>query len=269
MKKFFAVFFVLAALAGAGLFIGWAQRGVPPGSYGVLRSRSHGTDPRLVAPGEFRWVWYRLIPRNAQMSHFRLVPVNRQFSERGVLPSGRIFSAFLGIQEDFSWEISASMSFRLRPDALVALVDARDIRSQEELDRHLAEIADEMRAVVIRWFNQGSDAVRQADALLQVGEAPALSREIEMRFPSVADFSLRIISARLPDFGLYDQARTQHGEFLALQREHIAEGLAGLTMDRLGAFSRIAELELYGDLLTRFPILLEYLALEGRMARLE
>jgi len=264
MKKFFAVVFLLAALAGAGLFAGWAQRGLPPDAYGVLRSRSHGTDPALVVPGEFRWVWYRLIPTNARLSAFRLAPVQRNFSERGVLPSGRIYSAFLGIQEDFSWEISGSMSFSLRPDALVPLVVARNMSAQEDLDRYLNEIAEEIRAVIVGWFGRGGEGVRDADGLLRLGEIPALTGEIQRRFPSLANFSLRITSARLPDFELYEQARRQHGEFLALQRAHIADGLAPLTMDRLWAFSRIAELELYGDLLTRFPILLEYLALEGR-----
>jgi len=269
MKKFFATFLILVVLAGLGLFFGWAQRGVPPDSYGVLRSRSHGTDPDLVIPGEFRWVWHKLIPTNAQTSVFRVRPVQRQFHARGILPSGRVYSAFMGLQEDFSWEINAVMSFRLRSDALIPLVTAQNIGTQEELARFESDLADEMEAVIIRWIDQGDDFAWQADELLLIGEIPALAREIERRFPKVTDFSLRVNSARFPDFALYEQVRSLHGEFVALQREFIAGGLTDMARNRLETFMRIEELELYGALLTRFPILLEYLIIEDRRMRTE
>ena len=263
MKKFFATLFVLIVLAGLGLFFGWAQRGVPPDAYGVLRSRSHGTDPSLIVPGEFRWVWYKLIPTNAQTSVFRVRPVQRQFHARGTLPSGRVYSAFMGLQEDFSWEINAVMSFRLRSEAIIPLVKAQNIGTQEELAAYESGLAYEMEAVIIRWIDQGREFAWQAEDLLQVGELPALAREIGGRFPNVTDFSLRVNSARLPDFALYEQVRSLHREFVALQREFLAGGLTDMARSRLETFMRIEELELYGALLTRFPILLEYLVIEG------
>ena len=272
MKKFLAVVFVLAALAGAGLFFGWAQRGVPPDAYGVLRSRSHGLDPALVVPGEFRWVWHKLIPTNASTSVFRIRPVALSFSERGELPSGRIYSAFLGthlgIDGDFSWEISGSMSFALRREALVPLVEARNVGTQEELELYLDGLAGEIKAFVLTRFGSG-ELARQADSLILAGEIPGLAREIEGRFPNIADFSLRIGSARLPDFALYEQARAAHGEFFALRKEYISGRLPEMAEGRLNAFTRIEELELYGELLTRFPILLQYLMIEGRGAGAE
>ena len=267
MKKFFATFLILAALAGTGLFFGWAQRGVPPDAYGVLRSRSHGIDPSLVVPGEFRWVWYKLIPTNARTSAFRIRHVQRQLHARGTLPSGRVYSAFMGLQEDFSWEINAVMSFRLRSEAIIPLVETRNIGTQEELAGFESDLADEMEAVILRWIDQGGDFAWQADDLIRAGEIPALALEIERRFPYVTDFSLRINSARLPDFALYEQVRSLHREFVALQREFIAGGLTDMARNRLETFIRIEELELYGALLTRFPILLDYLELEARMAR--
>ncbi|MCL2558497.1 MAG: hypothetical protein FWE09_08455 [Treponema sp.] len=265
MKKFFVVLFILVLLAGAGLFFGWAQRGVPPGAEGVLISRSHGVDGRLVTAGEFRWIWQRLIPTNSRMLSFRRTVAHRQFSDSGALPSGRIYAAFLGIQEDFSWEISGSLSFRLRSSALIPLVESGLAQDQAELDAYMGALADEMRAVVIGWFDR--DAARGTQALLTLGEIPALSAEIERRFPSVEGFSLRIVSARLPDFELYEQARAQHREFIAMQREHVESGMAAMAADRLWAFSRIAELELYGDLLSRFPVLLDLLSIEGALSR--
>jgi len=273
MKKFLATVLALATLGGAGLFFGWAQRGVPPDSYGVLRSRSHGTDPSLITPGEFRWVWYKLIPTNAQVSAFRLRPVQRQFSARGALPSAGVYSGFMranaaflgmtGVAEDFSWEISAAMSFRLRPGALIPLVESRGIGSQEELDGHTAALADEMAAFIIRWAQDSDDFAWNAGTLLLDGDLPALAREIERRFPETADFSLRVTSARLPDFGLYDHVRGLYRDFMARWEEAIADDLPDLAARRRDNLARNEELEMRGALLTRFPILLEYLRIEG------
>jgi len=268
MKKFFAVFFVLA-LAGSGLFFGWAHRGLPPDSYGVLRSRTHGTDSRLIVPGEFRWVWYRLIPTNARLSAFRIRPFQRQFHAGGTLPSGRIYSAFVGLRDDFSWEINAVMSFRLRTESLVSLVDAMNIGTQEELARHENLLADELEAVILSWIDRGDSFVRHTDALLRGEEIPELSREVERRFPDITDFSLRINSVRLPDFDMYDRVRALHGEFVVLQKELIRGGLPDLAMSRLETFVRLEKLELHGALLTRYPVLLDYLLIEDGRARRE
>ncbi|MCL2600112.1 MAG: hypothetical protein FWD88_02910 [Treponema sp.] len=267
MKKFLATVFVLVVLAGLGLFFGWAQRGVPPDSYGVLRSRSHGLDPGLVVPGEFRWVWYRLIPTNARVQVFRIRPFQRQFRAAGVLPSGRIYSAFVGLRDDFSWEVNATMSFSLRPEALIPLAETRNIGTQEELDDHKSDLADEIQAFVSRWIDQGGEFARHTDTLLGGGELRALSMEIERRFPDVAGFSLRINSARLPDFGMYERVRELHGEFITLQKDLIRDGLPDMALDRLETFVRLERLELHGALLTRYPILLEYLTIEDRRSR--
>jgi len=264
MKKFLAVVLVVVAVSGLVLFMGWAQRGVPPDSVGVLRTKSHGTDPDLVVPGGFRWAWQRLIPTNSRVSVFRLGPVQRRFRASGELPSGRVFAAFLGIREDFSWELDAALSFSLRPEVLVSLAEAENMAGQEDLDGYLDGLSAEIGAFAVRWFDMGgAESVARADDLVRVGGIPALSAEVERRFPAVADFSLSVNSARFPDFAMYELARERHGEFVALQGRRIADALAEMTAERVGAFGRIAELELYGDLLTRFPILLEYLSIEG------
>jgi len=271
MKKFLVALSALLVLAAAALFLGWAQMGVPPDSVGVLRSRSHGTDPRLVVPGDFMWVWYRLIPTNASTAVFRLEPVRRDFRTSGMLPSAHIYSAFLGIHfgaaEDFSWEIAGTVSFRPRPEALIALTERLNLLSQDDLDRHLAEVADAIGNMAAGWFAAAPDAVRHADPLMGTGGLDGIARTAEARFPEIADVSLTVRTARLPDFAVYEQARYLHAEFVRLRMEHVTERLPEIAGDRLSTFTRIEELEMHGELLTRFPILLEYLRIEGEPLR--
>jgi len=255
MKKLLVTLLILAILAGLGLFFGWAQQGVPPDAYGLIRSKTHGLDTRLVKPGEFRWVWYKLIPTNATTAVFRLDPVNHEFSARDTLPSGRIYAAFAGMEDDFSWELRASFSFNLRPEALAPLVTGRNIGDQEELSRYENDVAADIETFILRRIDALED-------LLADGESPEIEREVQEQFPDIEHFSLRIKSARFPNFELYRQARGLYEAYIALQRDMMSGELREKAKSRIDSYQRFDELEQYGALLTKYPILLDYLALE-------
>ena len=262
MKKFLATVIVLLILAGLGFFFGWAQLGVPPDAYGLIRSKSHGMDTSLVRPGEFRWVWYKLIPTNVQTAVFRLSPVSREISARGSLPAADAYTAFAGIQGDFSWQLGASLSFSLSPDALIPLVTAHNIGTQEELSRHEADIAAQIEAFILNRMNYSEEFAMQLEAMLKNSANLELEREILGRFPQISNFSLVVKSARLPDFALYKVAKGLYEEFIAKQREFIASELSNKALNRVETYNRFEELERYGVLLTKYPILIDFLALE-------
>jgi len=255
MKKFLVTFLILAILAGLGLFFGWAQQGVPPDAYGLIRSKTHGLDTRLVKPGEFRWVWYKLIPTNTATAVFRLNTVSHEFSARDTLPSGRVYAAFAGLEDDFSWELRAAFSFNLRPESLVTLVTAHNIGDQEELSRYEQDLSADIETFILRRMGA-------LEALLKDGESPELEREVQGQFPLIENFSLRVKSARFPNFDLYRQARGLYEEYIALQRDMMSGELREKARNRIEAYHRFDELEQYGALLTKYPILLDYLTLE-------
>jgi len=256
MKKFFTTLLVLIILAALGLFLGWAHLGVPPDAYGIIRSKTHGLDTRLIKPGEFRWIWYKLIPTNTTTTVFRLNPVTHEFSARDTLPSGKVYAAFAGLEEDFSWELRAIFSFNLRPEALVPLAASSNISSQEELVRHENDIAGQIETFILRRM----DAIED---LLKDGESPRLEWEIQGEFPFIENFTIRVKSARFPDFNLYRQAQGLYEDFIALQRDVISSELREKARGRIESYHRFDELERYGALLTKYPLLLDYLALEN------
>ncbi|MDR0456676.1 MAG: hypothetical protein LBH20_08360 [Treponema sp.] len=262
MKKFFLTFFVLVIIAALGLFFGWAQRGVPPDAYGLIRSKTHGIDANLVKPGEFRWVWYKLIPTNVTTAVFRLNPLTYEFSAHNTLPSGKIYSAFAGIDGGFSWEIRAALSFSLQSEALIQLVTVNNIGAQEELVRYQNDIAKQIEALILRRINVDDEFFHQIEILLKEGESPELEREIQEQFPLITHFSLRVKSAQFPDFVLYRQTKGLYENYIALQKDYLSGALQEKAYSRIESYRRFDELEQYGALLTKYPILLEYLALE-------
>jgi hypothetical protein len=262
MKKFFTTLLFLVIIAGAAVFFGWAQLGFPPDGCGVIRSKTHGLYPYLIQPGEFHWIWYKLIPTNTETTVLRLAPVNHEFTAENTLPSGKIYSTFAGIESDFSWKINAAVSFSISPDAVIPLVSANTVRSQEDLTRYEKDIAGQIEGFVLRRIEQ-EDNYAQVETLLKDGENPWFEKEILNQFPFLQNFSLRVKAAKFPDFALYRQTKGLFDDYMVVQKEYATGDLKERAKNRIDSMFRFDELELYGALLTKYPILLEYLSLEN------
>jgi len=137
---------------------------------------------------------------------------------------------------------------------------ANAVRSQADLARHQANTAREIEGAILRRVEHG-DFSQHIEELLKNGELPEFEREIQGQFPFLRGFSLRVKSARLPDFVLYRQARSLYEAFLGLQKEYISGALPEKAEGRIDFLMRLDELEQYGALFTQYPVLLEYLAL--------
>jgi hypothetical protein len=263
MRKLLIVFFILLALGGTIFFFGWVQLEVPPGSYGVMRSKTHGLDKTLIREREFRWVWYKLIPTNTDIQVYRPQPVERRVNHRGVLPSANVYASFSGIDADFSYEFAATLSFNIGPESLIPLIEERNIRGQKELDAYADSLAGEIGDFVLgRMRNIGEDEEELA-LILETGSSPRLEGEIRGAFPQTADVSCRVEALHFPDFSLYSRLRDLYTDYISSQREYLARARNESSARHVDFQFRVDELTRYGDLLTRYPVLLEYLKLEA------
>jgi hypothetical protein len=266
MKKFAITVLLLLILGGAGFFAGWAQLTVPPGSWGVMRSKTHGLDRDLIRAGEFRWVWYKLIPANVEILVFSPERVERSVSVRGELPSGQVYAALAGLSADFSWELRADFSFTVKAAALPALVEGRNLAGQEDLRIFAGELGGKVEDFIVRRLGVYAGAGLSPEELEFPGPPPSpadLEREVLGEFPELEGFEYRIGSARFPDFALYRSARGIYEDYQQRQREFLSADLNGAAELRLKSRLRFDELEKYGELLTKYPILLQYLSLEA------
>jgi hypothetical protein len=262
MKKFFLLLFFLILLGGAGFFFGWAQFSVPPGSYGVMRSKTHGIDPQIIREGEFRWVWYKLIPANVTIEVFSLNKVSRTITGSGVLPSGGVYASLAGVLADFSWEISGRFSFAIKGEALPALAASENIRSDEDLRIYENGLADRIEAHILDFLNSGSKDSDKMEALMVSGSLPELVESVNRSFPEAEGFNCLIRNTRYPDYALYRSLRSLYEDYLGRQELSFRTILSGEAESRTLSRQRLDELSKYGELLTRYPVLLQYLALE-------
>ena len=265
MKKILFVFFLLIILGGTGFFFGWAQLRVPPGSFGVLRTKTHGLDAQVIREGEFRWIWYKLIPTNAAVLVFTVNPVSRAIRSTGALSSGEVYVSLAGLDAvDFSWEISGEIRFNVRPDMLPDLVRRENLRDNADLRKFEETLTFRIETMVLGRLLAYADSEdnRAMEALLLAGSLPELNNQIQRAFPEIENLHCIIRVVRLPDYALYRSVKALHREYLERQNIVLREDILREAQHRIETRLRLGELAQYGDLLTRFPVLLDYLALE-------
>jgi hypothetical protein len=124
------------------------------------------------------------------------------------------------------------------------------------LTRYENNIAAQIEIFILRRMDE-------LEGLLKDGESLQLDREIQGEFPLIENFSIKIKSARFPDYKLYRQAQGLYEDFITLQRDIISGELRDKAKDRIESYHRFDELERYGALLSKYPLLLDYLALEN------
>jgi hypothetical protein len=94
------------------------------------------------------------------------------------------------------------------------------------------------------------------------GSHPALEADIQSAFPEIQNFSLAVRVVRFPDHILYQSLKALYRDYINHLNALLNPALLQEAEGRMGTNLRLDELERYGELLTRYPVLLQFLALE-------
>ncbi|MDR0568654.1 MAG: hypothetical protein LBG87_05560 [Spirochaetaceae bacterium] len=262
MKKFFAVCFMFIVIGGVIFFFGWANLIVPVGSYGVIRSKTHGLDPRIIQAGEFRWLWYKLIPANTDIQVFTLHSASRSFETRDALPSGSEYASFAGFTIDFSYKIAGTFSFDLKPASLAYLLETHVITDQTSLDGFQAALIEQVHTYILQRLRFYLEDERNIEEVQNTSSITRLNQDVTNAFPHLEHFICFIQTVDFPDFALYHQFRSLYTDYVERIRDYIQTDLSLKPETRVDFFVRLDELTKYGELLSKYPILLQYLSLE-------
>ncbi|MDR0377252.1 MAG: hypothetical protein LBH70_05610 [Spirochaetaceae bacterium] len=263
MKKIIIALFILI-LGGTVFFFGWVQIRVPPGSYGVMRSKTHGIDPAVIKEGEFRWVWYALIPANVELNVFTQKPVEQPIRITGSLPSGNAYAVFAGLDADFSYEYTGSLLFMVRPDQFPVLMEESGVVTQEDLDAFQRRIAGEIVSYAERRLREyAKDGVEIEDSHIDM-----LKEDILREYPYIENLYCSINTVQYPDLALYHSLQKIYEVYSTGQQQPPDSDVPLPANRQLNARIRLEELAKYGELLTKYPILLQYLALENKNGEL-
>jgi hypothetical protein len=268
MKKILLGLFVVVMIGVAGgvFYAGWVQTSVPPGDFGIMRSKTHGLDSRVVREGEFRWAWYKLIPTNVTVEVFNLHTVTRTVGVKGSLVTVGDYAPFEEFNTDFSFDIDAHIAFNIQSDSLVTLINTHHINNQQDLDSYYEQLATAVESSTKQHIYEAIQNPAQRDTLFRTDH---LMDAIKTEFPFVSELSIFVMPNILPDVELYQSIRAAYTEYVQTENQlkQMKEQLRTLAFenrldDILDTWLRMESLKQYGELLTQYPILMDYLKLE-------
>jgi hypothetical protein len=264
MRKFAISLLILLIAGGVVFYFGWVQLRMPPNTYGVVFTKTGGWDETVIRPGTFHWRWERLLPTNFTLHVYSAAPHRAEVRSSGTLPSAEVYAEYLEESPDFGYEIEVALAYRVRPEELPRLAREEDLQPaglEDWYAQYDERIADRARGLVRRLYaDAGEDAP---------GEVSLASLEAELAGRLAEEFAdLEIISAvpttlSVPDFDLYEAARSLYFETVDARRGAIAERAFTAEERRITEETRLETLRRYGEVLSEFPVLLDYFSLSA------
>jgi len=269
MKKRLTVF-ILLACAITVFFIGWVQFSVPVGKYGILISKTGGVNSKTIIPGAFRWQWEKLIPTNSTIITYDLVPRTYSITAEGILPSGDLYQHMLEGNPDFSWKIGISISGRITPHYLPILVRLLDIKDQTSLDnwvkQRISSITDNAARTII------ADVMKNPSQYPDFASDPTrVSELLKTKIAALSNDEIEILeitpqTIRIPDFALYAVASQTYADYQIQRQTLLNKTAAAEANTSVAEYLQIERFARWGELLTKYPILIDFLALPKDVA---
>lgn len=254
---------IIIALGAGAFFVGWAQLPVPHGSYGVLTSKTHGLYAQVIEDGKLLWLWYRLIPANTKISVFDIKTQTVSVTAEGTLPQGETYASFVGLKISFSWRISGSVSFSVNPETLPLIVEQSGITDQAALNAYTTELGSQLVLFIeqrLAYYCARRDMFEQ---VISDGAYKNLDGEVRTAFPYIGKLSCSLTVKQFPDYDIYESAKSLYNDYAAHQRYILNGEIISNAAGRINSQFRLDELAKYGELLTKYPVLLDYLKLVG------
>ena len=259
MKRTVIVLVFLLAVAGTIFFFGWIQFQIPPGAYAVLFSRTDGWESDPIEAGTFAWRWQRLLPTNMTLYIFEIAEHETRVSATGELPSSSTYAQILPGAGGFAFSVDVGVITRLRPEMLPELARDHDLRPDtmpqfyERLDAAIAQHAVDALTGVMR---EAADSLAPEETFALISDA--MRARIERERADLEIVSVVPRSIRMPDLELYTTARDLTREVLRARTDALIRAAEDLAMATVQTDHDFEMLERYGQILDRFPVLLEY-----------
>lgn len=267
MKKLLVSLLILIILGSVLFFFGWVSFFIPAGQYGVLVSKTGGTHEKTLNPGVFHWYWEHIIPTNAKILNFDVPIQHVTTTAKGILPSGELYQRMFEGRPDFSWEITVHITGHVDPEALPHLSEKLSIIDQEALNQWTE---DSLKNAAV---SSSQDLIRECISDTTAYETfitnPAsLANEIKdaimaEKHAQLAITSVTIEKIKIPDFSLYLTAKETYAVF----QQNRSILLAKIATDEAGKsvseYLQIERMGQWGELLSQYPILIEFLNVMG------
>jgi hypothetical protein len=260
MKKFVVTLIILLILAGTGFGFGYVPLRLDPGTTAVLFSKTSGWGSEPYEAGTFAWAWQLLIPTNATLYVFDESSRDVRVETSTLLPSAELYAAYLADEPQMTQRFRGTVRYRIGASAIARL--APEGLRPDGVDRWYEDMDTRVTSLTIRLVAQ---AIEDADANLTAEELTAtITSGIEEAIPEISLNSVVVRELTLPDVELYRLGRES---YTAVQEARMAALVAAeqeLAVVQATTDQQFLTFERYGQILTEYPVLLEYLEIAAQ-----
>ncbi|NIZ39933.1 hypothetical protein PVA45_00145 [Entomospira entomophila] len=265
MKKILALVLVLFLMAGVLYWIGLPSLTIENNSTGVIYTKTSGYE-LITEQHRHKWDIRKLLPHNYTVlsisNHYYTAPI----SVTTELRQSSILLDMLNIEipskEFLQFSIQGEVNYRLKQDKIISFLE-KDLFHPSQIDDFYAGEGDRINAFLVQNFTS-----LQIDAVQYLYQHKLLDL-LKTEFPHLEFQYVKITSFKLPDIDLYritqqriqeqsDYQQKQNYDLTNLQQELFLEQ----ERDNIKFRHALEKLEEIGKVLTKYPILLAYLALE-------
>lgn len=247
--------------AGTLFWFGWVQFDLPQNTYAVMFSKTSGYDSSVLIPGRFTWKWQRILPTNSKLIKFTVETQSVNLDFQGSLPSGDLYETLLPEKPDFSYHLSFLLSYRLKEEMLPQLLENGDIDNNNLKGFYSvaeSKLINTLKKETDDFFMQNLSIDKSSYGELE----KALLDEISRRFNylEIRSFSIKYIN--YPDLELYNNAKDLFSQVLERRKATEIATEQWAIESKVNLDTKIDILKKYGELLTQYPILVDYFALD-------
>ena len=249
----------------------------------LVYSRWNGYQNKIVEPGQYFISWQNLIPGNIRFLAISLNVQKPHFRKRFVLPSAeayqlllpRLDSGQLDAENPFAYQIAMSITYRLRPEKVLAIV--RNIGSAPENGKNqnsaehkepesntevlggiVEDIAERSRRRLNLRVNQELESLFSGPKWTIPDLQEYFRNIISEEFSELELLEVRIDEYRAPDLELYATVRQYYEGLLAQISTQSLSRLLDQQDQRVAEQLYLQNLERMGEILTKYPALIQY-----------
>jgi hypothetical protein len=198
------------------------------------------------------------------MHVFSAAPHRTLINSSGTLPSAEVYASYLEQSPDFRYRIELSVSYRVRPSEIPRLAAEEDL-DPEGLEgwygEYDARMRDRATSLVRRLYGAAQEERPGSVQLANLGEE--LRSRLSEEYPELEVLSAVPTAVSVPDFSLYEAARSLYFETVEARRDAISEEAFTAEQARISQESRLETLRRYGEVLSEYPVLLDYFTLSA------
>ena len=255
MRKFLFWLFFLIIIAGVVLYFGWIR--VPENNVALGFSTITGYDTAFMESGKLNWRWQKLVPKCYTLKMYQLDTESAEVSVAQTLPSGELYASGMAGSPDFSFSVKYAATYKIKEDSLYAMATSGEI-GEGGLDTFYADVKEKIQNAASSLLGEEMAKAMAGSTFSQKALEDGIKARIADQLADVEIISFETVEAKFPDIELYKAAKAKYMENLEKQQEIAAQKEKETTDFNTKIDQRIELLKKYGELLTQYPILLEY-----------